>query len=543
MKALATVFILGLFYSSCIGQEALTKNQLAKLDSIATQDVPENAPGIATAIIQDGKVLYERYAGLADLDDSTSIKNASRFNIASTGKQFTALAILKLIDERKLKLSDDIQKWFPELYPATEEKITVRHLLSHSSGIRDCYDLWSLQGITWWEQSYTNQDVLRLIARQKDLNFELGTQYLYSNTNYILLALLVEKVSGKSFREYTDGMFRQLNMPDTHFEDDYSQISGPIARSYFIFDTWTTYDWIWNVVGDGNIFSTLEDQIQWEKLVQGEGKTTFSRKRIARSQQLIKGASIDNYGYGLEFGKYRGLNYKFHEGATGAWKATVLRFPEENIFFLTLTNSGKAIPSSQTRQLADVFFNLNSAQTPYLTKPAQAGKYVSENELTGIYLTESDFAFTFELRNGKVFLKRVGRSDVELEREADNVFRQKYDPDFRQEFTKNSEGSMEVTVSYPTHAPYSLTKANLPEEGFDFRKPEGNYFNEETNTSISIKHLAGNNYEITLNEDYKTSGLLVSENKMLVDFYNLEFAENGFLLNGDRIKRVKFRKK
>ena len=541
MKVLAAVFISVLFCSSCVGQEAITQKQLAKLDSIAAQDVPENAPGIATAIIKDGNVLYKKYAGLANLDDSTRIKGSSRFNIASNGKQFTALAILKLIDEGKLNLSDDIRKWFPKLY-TDKEKITVANLLNHTSGLRDCYDLWSLQGITWWEKSFDNRDVLELIMKQSGLNFEPGSQYLYSNTNYILLALITEKASGKSFIAYTNDIFGQLNMPNTSFEDNYTKIRGEIARSYFNFGSWTTYDWIWNVVGDGNIFSTLEDQIQWEKLVQGEGKTTFNRKIIARSQQLIEGSGIDNYGYGLEFDQYRGIHYKFHEGATGAWKATVLRFPEENVSFVTLTNSGKAIPYNQTRQMADVFFNLNSAQAPYLTKPAEVGEYISENELIGTYLTESDFAFTFEMRSGKVFLKRVGRSDVELEREANNIFRQKFDPEFKQEFTKNTEGKMQVKVYYPTHAPYSLTKVRLPEKSFNYKSLEGDYFNEETSTSVSVKHLTGANYKISFRANYHTTGLLVSENKMLVDFYNLEFADDSFLLNGERIKRVKFRK-
>ncbi|MDV7402894.1 serine hydrolase domain-containing protein, partial [Arthrospira platensis SPKY1] len=100
-----------------MGQTTLSAKQIELLDSIATQDVPKNAPGIATAIIQDGKVIYEKYAGFADLTDSTLIKNSTRFNIASNGKQFTALAILTLVDKKKLKLSDDIRKWFPNIYP------------------------------------------------------------------------------------------------------------------------------------------------------------------------------------------------------------------------------------------------------------------------------------------------------------------------------------------------------------------------------------------------------------------------------------------
>jgi CubicO group peptidase (beta-lactamase class C family) len=239
-----------LFYSKVFGQISLSTKQIELLDSIASQDVPKNAPGIATAIIQDGKVIYEKYAGYADLKENTLIKNSTRFNIASNGKQFTALAVLTLIEKYNLKLSDDIRKWFPNLFPNIKESITVQSLLNHTSGIRDCYDLWSLQGYTWWEKSFDNNDVLALIEKQSDLNFEPGTKYLYSNTNYILLALLVEKVSNKTFVEYTNEMFIQLNMPNTSFESDFTKIRGQIARAYFNFDTWTTYKWIWNVCGE-----------------------------------------------------------------------------------------------------------------------------------------------------------------------------------------------------------------------------------------------------------------------------------------------------
>jgi CubicO group peptidase (beta-lactamase class C family) len=513
------------------------------LDGISTQDVPQNAPGIATAIIQNGAVIYQKYAGYADLTDSTLIQKSTRFNIASNGKQFTALAVLSLINEKKLKLSDDIKKWFPNLFPDIKDKITIQSLLNHTSGIRDCYDLWSLQGYTWWEQSFNNNDVLALIGKQDDLNFQPGTKYLYSNSNYILLALIIEKVSKKTFVQYTNEIFKQLNMPNTSFESDFTKMRGQIARAYFNFDTWITYKWIWNVCGDGNIFSSLEDQIQWEKLLQGKSRATINRKLLLQSQQIIEGSKFKNYGYGLEFGKYKGLDYSFHEGATGAWKATVIRFPKSKISMVTLTNTGKSTPYTQTRQMADVLFELKSEATYLVTKPASIGKYVSENEILGTYLTETDFAFTFEKIDNGLFLKRVGKNDVELEREADNIFHQKYDPAFKQEFTTNSNGEMQVTAYYVNHSPYSLTKAGKLASEFDFNKINGDYINLETNTNITLKHLGGINYEVIFQKDYVTKGLLVSDNKILVDFFSLEFRDGNLLLNGERVKQVRYIRK
>lgn len=539
------LFVVLFFISShySFSQKGISSQTKEKLNVIASQDVPANAPGIATAIIQDGKLIYEKYAGYSDLTDSLFINELTRFNIASNGKQFTALPILTLIDEGKLQLSDDIRKWLPTLYPNVKEQITIQSLLNHTSGIRDCYDLLALKGITWWKTSLENRDILGLIEKQEELNFPPHTQYLYSNTNYILLAMLIEKVTGVTFVAYTKDMFEQLNMPNTSFEDNHTQIQGELARPYFNFDIWTTNDWTWDVVGDGNIFSTLPDQIQWEKLVQGYGETSFNKSLIAQSQAVFEDSKFQNYGFGLEFSEYKGLSYTFHEGATGAWKATVLRFPEKQSSLITLTNTGKSIPSMQTRQMADVVFELEESAKYIVTEPSEIGDYTSEDDILGTYLTESDFAFTFEKIEGKIFLKRSGRNDVELKREADNIFHQKYDPAFKQEFTVNSKGEMQITAYYVDHLPYTLTRVNALENDFDFKKINGEYYNSETDTQIVLRHIEGMNYEVIFREDYITEGLLVSSSKMLVNSYTLEFQEGDLLLNGERIKKVKYNKR
>jgi CubicO group peptidase (beta-lactamase class C family) len=546
MKNKTGMIILLLFIAGNVfGQTKFSENQLKKLDSIATQDVPKNAPGIATAIIKEGNLIYEKYAGIADFNDSLKIDKNTRFNIASNGKQFTALAILTLEDENKIKLSDDIRQYLPELYPKIKAKITIGNLLNHTSGIRDVYDLWSLKGITWWEQSFDNNDVLELVKKQAELNFEPSTKYLYSNTNYILLATIVEKISGKPFKEYTDGIFQKLNMTNTSFEADYSQIDGKIARAYFNFDTWTTYDWIWNVVGDGNIFSTLTDQIQWEKTIQGYGNSEINHNIIQKSQELVNQDINDNYGFGLEFGDYKNLSYKFHEGATGAWKATVIRFPKDSISMLTLTNTGKSIPSMQTRQMADVVFDLKNNKEYLVTKPAKIGIYVSEDEIIGTYITPNNFTFEFLKKDdNKLYLKRIGRNDVELIREADNVFNQKFDKDFKQEFIQNDSGEMEVTAYYVSHSPYTLTRKKSDWENYDYQALNGKYNNLETDVNIEISHLTNKDYKVLIGEQ-ENSGLLIAPTKLMVNNYVLEFEKESknvktLSLNSDRICGVNF---
>ncbi|GAA0871858.1 hypothetical protein GCM10009117_10040 [Gangjinia marincola] len=538
-------FLLVSLSTIAMGQIKLTPKQHAKLDQIATQDVPSGAPGIATAIIADGKLLYERYAGFEQLEDSLTINQASRFNLASNGKQFTALAILLLEEQGKLKLSDDIRTYFPMLYPNISSKITIQHLLQHTSGIRDVYDLWSLQGITWWRNTYDNEDSLALIQAQDELNFTPGTKYLYSNSNYILLAELIERVTKTSFVDYTNKIFSQLNMKNTSFENNYLDIQGPIAKAYFNFDTWSTYDWKWNVTGDGNFFSTLLDQIEWEKIVQGCGNSNISKVIINKSQQREQLDTEIPYGYGLEFGSYKDIPYRFHEGATGAWKATVVRFDEPKISFITMTNSGKTIPSYQTRQMIDVVLDLESTSATYETEPNKIGNYISEEEILGTYLTPNNFSFEFkEKEDGSLILDRIGRGEVELEREAANIFRQKYDPAFKQEFTKNEQGEMMVTAYYTTHAPYNLTRTDTNWDTYDFSLLNGTYKNTETDVTLTIRY--DEEQEYTVNRDGKEyKGRLVTLTKLLVNNYVIEFdiedkVISTLFLSANRIERVRF---
>ncbi len=528
-----------------LGQPAsLTLRETERLDAIAGQDVPDGAPGIVAGIVRNGKVIYQKTAGYADLSDSTLIGPGTRFNIASNGKQFTALAVLLLVEEGKLRLTDDIRRFFPRLFPTVEQSITIEHLLNHSSGIRDVYDLWSLQGLTWWEHSFRNADAVELLRKQQDLNFSPGAQHLYSNSNYILLAEIIARASGESFVSYTNRLFGRLNMPNTSFVDDHEKVAGPIARPYFNFDTWVTYDWIWNVCGDGNIFSTLEDQLEWEKTVQKPSRAGIPARLVRQSQQLTGNTSIASYGYGLEFGDYKGLPYRFHGGATGAWKSMFMRFPEQNLSVVTLINTGKADPAMQTRQMADVLLGLDTEEVPFSTLPEAVGDFVDGEEILGVYLLGQNTSFQFVQSDGELYLKRFGRNDIRLIREEKNIFHQWNDPAFKLAFTRNAGGELQVTAYYPTHPPYTLTRSDDDWNGFDFHSLDGRFYNEETGVEVALEYLADRQYRIRI-AGRETKGLLVSPAKLLVDSYLFELDAgedrlDRFWLSGDRIRKVFF---
>ena len=190
------------------------------------------SPGCAVAAMRDGKILYQRGYGMADLDYNVPITADTVFHVASMSKQFTAAAIVMLAQERKLSLDDEVRKYVPEL-PDFGAPVTLRQLVHHTSGLRD---QWELLGLAGWRYSLdliTDDDVLSIMSRQKDLNFPPGSKHMYSNTGYTLLAQVVKRVSGQSFREFTTSrIFQRLGMSNTHFRDDHAEIVKHIAYGY-----------------------------------------------------------------------------------------------------------------------------------------------------------------------------------------------------------------------------------------------------------------------------------------------------------------------
>ena len=180
------------------------KINFKKIDSIITSKINEKDPSLMVGIVKNGNIIYEKYRGLSNLQDQVSADKNTRSNIASTAKQFTALMILQLSLEEKLSLEDDIRKYLPTFYTKVKEKIKIRHLINHTSGIRDFYDLMSIQQNPWWSQEgLDNDDALELLEKQEDLAFIPGSRYLYSNSGYTILTKIISKVYGKKFHEFS----------------------------------------------------------------------------------------------------------------------------------------------------------------------------------------------------------------------------------------------------------------------------------------------------------------------------------------------------
>ncbi|MFO0985337.1 MAG: serine hydrolase domain-containing protein, partial [Planctomycetota bacterium] len=222
--------ILRLVCLLCLGSQAapsdVSSDQVDRL--FARFDKPDS-PGCAIAVVKDGQVVYEHGYGMANLDDGVPITADTVFHVASVSKQFTSFAVALLADQGKLSLDDDVRRYVPEV-PDFGAKITLRHLMHHTSGLRD---QWSLLMLAGWrlEDVITESDILDLISHQRELNFPPGERHLYCNTGYTLLAIVVQRVSGRSLRAFAeDEMFEPLGMTSTHFHDDHRMIVKHRAR-------------------------------------------------------------------------------------------------------------------------------------------------------------------------------------------------------------------------------------------------------------------------------------------------------------------------
>lgn len=403
-KYFYTMFALSVLLSLSIGSFTFGSTNFsyqddalaARVDKLFAQWDKPNSPGGMLAIIKDGKVIYKRGYGMADLEHNVSITPATVFNIASTSKQFTAMSILILARQGKISLDDDIRKYIPEM-PKYDSPITIRQLIHHTSGLRDYVGLMSLAGIRQ-EDYYDKDDIMEVMARQKNLNFKSGSEFLYSNTGYVLLSMVVQKVSGKPLREFAEeNIFKPLGMKNTQFRDDHTAIIPNRAMGY---SPGTTGSFRINmhdvdVVGDSNLYTTVDDLFLWDQNFYNNSLNAGDKELIL---QLLTPVALTNhketdYAFGLHVGKYKGLKIVSHSGNTPGYRTEMIRFPDERFSVICLTNVSNLNAGKLASQVADIYladeFKPDGVENKLATIiPSQFIK-LSEQELaanTGSYM-------------------------------------------------------------------------------------------------------------------------------------------------------------
>ncbi len=545
------LWVLFLLSTTSVQAQTLSEAQKEAIRKTLYQHASDETPGLALGIVQNGKVVYTHYLGYSNLENQTKVDQDTRFNIASNSKQFTALCILKLVQEGKIGLEDDIRKYLPNLYKNTKAKITVSNLINHTSGIRDYCELYALTGKTWWKQFIDNGDAMELLEKQKDLNFLPGSQYLYSNSNYIILTEIVKHVTAQDFSVYAKSLFEALGMPNSSFLTHYGEIIPHRARPYGNWNTWRDEPTITEVHGDGALYTTLTDQLQWEQIIQLNNGKYLPQAFIDKSQSPLENASEPGYGYGLMFQTNRGLDVSYHDGVTGAYNATFLRFPQKSTSIVVMSNN-RSVPANYLAwQVANLVMDREQGLSPYPGNPEKIEKLKNTQALVGMYQEEGHDASIIKIteKDGSLYREMYQREPIKLIKEQGGLFEYETIPGLKINFTHLGTPNQQFTLYKSTQKPRTFYKNNpVSLSNFDKQALNGRFYNEETGTEIILKYVEGDTYTLTKNGRARKAKLILADYIRMMSTYHIKIIRDethqviGLNVNNTRIKQVIFKK-
>lgn len=368
MKKIFSFILIVLFHLPVNSQS--WPDTLAQIEKIMERYKPAS-PGCQLAISCNGQVIYSKAFGMADLEHNVPLTTQSIIEAGSVSKQFTAAAILLLEQEGKLSLDDDVRKYVPEL-PDYGKKITLRHMMQHSSGLKDWGSIAAVAGWPRSSKTYNNQDALHIISRQQTLNHAPGDSYVYSNSNYNLFAIITERVSGKSLAEFCRiHIFEPAGMKYTEWRDNYKKIvpNRAIAYEKQGNDYFTAMPNEY-VYGNGGLLTTAEDLLRWnDYYLNGKlGSPSLLWKQLATG--VYNNGRQGSYAAGLMIDSVRGWKLITHSGATAGYRANLDHFPELDLSIAWLSNSSEMDrpPGSPVNAIRNLFTK-NKQETFRPVKP------------------------------------------------------------------------------------------------------------------------------------------------------------------------------
>jgi CubicO group peptidase (beta-lactamase class C family) len=429
-RVVLAIMLLG---ASAGAQQGPPDTSFRWVDSLFAPYASRKTPGCAVGVTRDGALVYAKGYGSADLDQGRAISPDTRFYIASLSKQFTAMAMLLLEQDGRLSLDDTIRKWVPEV-PSFGKPITLRELMHHTSGIRDYFTLLAVSG---WasDGELTERQFLDLIGRQKSLNFSPGDEFLYSNTGYALLSIVVRRASGKTLRAFAaERIFTPLGMTHTEFRDDHREVIPNAALGYQASDDgYRVSQPAFDVVGDGGVYSTIGDLARWEEnFTSGRVGGLRAMAELQTPGQLKNGQRIP-YAFALSIGQLNGAKTVSHSGAYAGYRSSFVRIPEKHLAIITLCNTSSAqaslaeqvatliIGSLPARAKATTTLDLSTSMSTFSVGGSHAStdSVVARRrndqlaQLAGPYYSEElDLPVTLVARDGVIFLRRPHADDL-----------------------------------------------------------------------------------------------------------------------------------
>lgn len=495
----SAVFVANLSLCSANSESSATSVS-EKVDAIFASWNKTDSPGCVCAVIQDGKIVYEKGYGMADLEHNESLTPLSVFYIASTSKQFTAACIALLVLDGKVSLQDDVRKYIPELHEFAHP-VRIEHLIHHTSGVRDYF---ALLGLTDQNKTatITNDMIVKLLARQRHLNFEPGEEHLYSNSNYVLLAEVVKRVSGKPMTQFAkERIFDPLGMTATHFEDDARQVVQHRVCSYEPGETSGYRHFIKTIeaYGDGNLLTTVEDLARWDSnFYSGQVGGTALIELLLQRGVLNNGKQID-YAFGLDHETYKDLPVISHGGAFMGFRTEFLRFPNQKLSVIVLSNLATMSPAKLTRKVADLYLPPELVKSkPTQSRPAQTPRTPVKidpaifDRYAGEYAADSrpGFVISFTREGDRFFSQASSQTRVEIFPSSDSDFFLKV-VDAQVTFQRESDGSVEIVTLHQRgdHILHRIKTSTLTTE--ELAAYPGMYYSDELDVSYDLRAANG----------------------------------------------------
>jgi CubicO group peptidase (beta-lactamase class C family) len=390
-----------------------------RIDSLFRQWDRTSSPGWAVGVVRNDSLIFAKGYGMANLEYGVPITPETIFHMASVSKQFTAFSIVLLAQQGKLNLDDDIHQylhWFPDL----KEKITIRNLLNHISGIRDQWQLLAISG-TRLDDVITQEHIVRLLSQQQALNFKPGEQYMYSNSGFTMLAEIVRSVTGQTLRQFTDSaIFRPLGMRHTHFHDDYMEIVPNRSYSYERDGKDHFKNSILSYSNDGatSLFTNIDDMSKWvmnfwDQKVGDERDVEELTKRAV----LNSGRTLD-YALGIAVDSFQGQRRFQHGGADAGYRTFVSVFPDLRMGFIVFSNLADVNSGDEADQLASLFIPAGPPQKqtgkqPY--KDSAVAILANPSRLTpftGFYTSDDGARFQFAIENRRLYWTNSSGRDL-----------------------------------------------------------------------------------------------------------------------------------
>ncbi len=399
-----------------------------KLDELFLPWDRPTTPGAAVVVVKDGAVVYRGGFGSANLEHGIPITPSTVFDIASVSKQFAGLAIAVLVEEGPVSLDADIREYLPEM-PDFGSTVTVRHLVHHTSGLRDWTAALPIAG--WrFEDVISFEDILDMARHQRDLNFEPGAEYSYSNTGYNLLAEIVTRVTGVPFAEWMqENVFEPLGMTRTHFHADHDRLVRDRADSYVVDDESGFRNVANNLtaLGSSSLYTTAEDLAKWAlnfETGQVGGKAALE---LMHQQGVLNSGQQIDYAFGQNVDSYRGARTVSHGGSWAGFRTHLIRFPEQRLAIVVLSNLGGFDAGGMARRIADIYLADALAPREARERPVVAAAEVEVSPETlegyvGTYKLGPGWLLTITRDGDRLLAQATNEPRFPMTAQAENLF-------------------------------------------------------------------------------------------------------------------------